>query len=150
MRAAPSNNVKAVVCRSLLGALKMGAKMMGARVPRLEDPRLLRGQASFVDDLRMPGILHAAVLRSPHAHARIRKIGLSAVRAAAGVVDAFCLGDIWQNPPTIPVVGRASRLCCPARNILSLAKSSDTSVSRWQSSWHRIASVRRKRSKPRK
>ena len=82
----------------------MGAKMMGARVPRLEDPRLLRGQASFVDDLRMPGILHAAVLRSPHAHARIRKVDLSAVRAAPGVVDAFCLGDIWQNPPTIPVV----------------------------------------------
>ncbi len=82
----------------------MGAKMMGARVPRLEDPRLLRGQASFVDDLRIPGILHAAVLRSPHAHARIRKVDLSAVRAAPGVVDAFCLGDIWQNPPTIPVV----------------------------------------------
>ena len=91
----------------------MGAKMMGARVPRLEDPRLLRGQASFVDDLRIPGILHAAVLRSPHAHARIRKIDLSAVRAAPGVVDAFCLGDIWQNPPSIPVVvGVPSLLPC--------------------------------------
>ena len=91
----------------------MGAKMMGARVPRLEDPRLLRGQASFVDDLRLPGILHAAVLRSPHAHARIRKIDLSAMRAAAGVVDAFCLGDIWQNPPSIPVVvGVPSLLPC--------------------------------------
>ncbi|MGB7098173.1 MAG: xanthine dehydrogenase family protein molybdopterin-binding subunit [Xanthobacteraceae bacterium] len=91
----------------------MGAKMMGARVPRLEDPRLLRGQASFVDDLRLPGILHAAVLRSPHAHARIRKVDLSAVRAAPGVVDAFCLGDIWQNPPTIPVVvGVPSLLPC--------------------------------------
>ena len=91
----------------------MGAKMMGARVPRLEDPRLLRGQASFVDDLRLPGILHAAVLRSPHAHARIRKTDLSAVRAAPGVVDAFCLGDIWQNPPSIPVVvGVPSLLPC--------------------------------------
>jgi len=91
----------------------MGAKMMGARVPRLEDPRLLRGQASFVDDLRMLGVLHAAILRSTHAHARIRKINLSAVRAAAGVVDAFCLGDIWQNPPTIPVlVGVPSLLPC--------------------------------------
>ena len=91
----------------------MGAKMMGARVPRLEDPRLLRGQASFVDDLSLPGILHAAVLRSPHAHARIRKTNLSAVRAAPGVVDAFCLGDIWQNPPSIPVVvGVPSLLPC--------------------------------------
>lgn len=92
----------------------MGAKMMGARVPRLEDPRLLRGQASFVDDLRLPGILHAAVLRSSHAHARIRKIDLSAVRAAPGVVGAFCLGDIWQDPPAIPVVvGVPSLLPCP-------------------------------------
>ena len=91
----------------------MGAKMMGARVPRLEDPRLLRGHASFVDDLSLPGILHAAVLRSPHAHARIRKTNLSAVRAAPGVVDAFCLGDIWQNPPSIPVVvGVPSLLPC--------------------------------------
>ena len=56
----------------------MGATMMGARVKRLEDPRLLRGQASFVDDLRLPGVLHAAILRSSHAHARIRKIDLSA------------------------------------------------------------------------
>ena len=91
----------------------MGAKMMGARVARLEDPRLLRGQASFVDDLRMPGVLHAAILRSPHAHARIRKINLGALRAAPGVVDAFCLGDIWQNPPAIPVVvGVPSLLPC--------------------------------------
>lgn len=92
----------------------MGAKMMGARVPRLEDPRLLRGQGSFVDDLRLPGVLHAAILRSSHAHARIRKIDLSSVRAAAGVFDAFCLSDIWQNPPAIPVlVGAPSLLPCP-------------------------------------
>jgi carbon-monoxide dehydrogenase large subunit len=91
----------------------MGATMMGARVKRLEDPRLLRGQASFVDDLRLPGVLHAAILRSPHAHARIRRIDLSAVRAAPGVVDAFCLADVWQNPPAIPVlVGVPSLLPC--------------------------------------
>jgi carbon-monoxide dehydrogenase large subunit len=91
----------------------MGATMMGARVKRLEDPRLLRGQASFVDDLRLPGVLHAAILRSSHAHARIRKIDLSAVRAAPGVVDAFCLADVWQNPPAIPVlVGVPSLLPC--------------------------------------
>jgi aerobic carbon-monoxide dehydrogenase large subunit len=92
----------------------MGAKMMGARVPRLEDPRLLRGQGSFVDDLHLPGVLHAAILRCPHAHARIRKVDLSSVRAAAGVVDAFSLRDIWQNPPAIPVlVGVPSLRPCP-------------------------------------
>ena len=93
----------------------MGAAMMGARVKRLEDPRLLRGQASFVDDLRLPGVLHAAILRSSHAHARIRKIDLSAVRAAPGVVDAFCLADVWESPPTIPVlVGVPSLRALPA------------------------------------
>jgi len=92
----------------------MGAKMMGARVPRLEDPRLLRGEAGFVDDLRLPGTLHAAILRSPHAHARIRGIDLSAVRAAPGVVDAFSLGDVWSDPPTIPVLaGHPALRPCP-------------------------------------
>ncbi len=82
----------------------MGVKLMGARVKRLEDPRLLRGQASYVDDIRLPGTLHAAILRSPHAHARIRRIDLSAARAAPGVVDAFSLADAWPEPPAIPVL----------------------------------------------
>jgi carbon-monoxide dehydrogenase large subunit len=91
----------------------MGAKLIGARVPRLEDPRLLRGQGSFVDDLHLPGVLYASILRSSHAHARIRKIDLTAVRSAPSVVDAFCLGDIWQSPPAIPVlVGVPSLLPC--------------------------------------
>lgn len=49
----------------------MGVKMVGASVRRMEDPRLLRGEAAFVDDIRFPGLLHMAVLRSPHAHARL-------------------------------------------------------------------------------
>ena len=92
----------------------MGAAMVGARVRRLEDPRLLRGQASFVDDLHLPSVLHAAILRSPHGHARIRKIDLSAVRASPGVMDAFCLDEVWRSPPSIPVVvGVPSLLPCP-------------------------------------
>ena len=75
--------------------------MMGARVKRLEDPRLLRGQASFVDDLRLPGVLHAAILRSSHAHARIRKIDLSAVRAASRNLQdcaARIISDVRSAP----------------------------------------------------
>jgi carbon-monoxide dehydrogenase large subunit len=78
--------------------------MMGARVKRLEDPRLLRGQAGFVDDIRLPGALHAAILRSPHAHARLRGIDLSAARRAPGVAAAFSLADLWPEPPAIPVL----------------------------------------------
>ena len=92
----------------------MGATMIGERVKRFEDPRLLKGEANFVDDIQLPGILHAAILRSPHANARIRGIDLSAARAAAGVVDAFFLADAWDDPPTIPVlVDVPSFLPCP-------------------------------------
>jgi len=93
----------------------MGSSMMGARIRRREDPQLLRGEANFVDDLKLPGILHAAILRSPHGHAAINAIDLSATRAAPGVMDAFCLADIWpENPPAIPVlVGVESMLQCP-------------------------------------
>jgi carbon-monoxide dehydrogenase large subunit len=92
----------------------MGATMMGARVRRLEDPKHLRGQAGFVDDLRIPGTLQAAILRSPYAHARIVRIDLSAARAAPGVLDAFALADAFQEPPTIPVLaGVPSLRPCP-------------------------------------
>src|SRR6266850_101777 len=52
----------------------MGAKYFGAAVRRLEDPRFLRGEGRFVDDVTLPGALHAAFLRSPHAHATIVSI----------------------------------------------------------------------------
>jgi carbon-monoxide dehydrogenase large subunit len=58
---------------------------IGKDVPRLEDPRLLAGRATYTDDVRLPGMLHAAVLRSPHAHARIARIDTSRARAVPGV-----------------------------------------------------------------
>ncbi len=58
---------------------------VGADLPRKEDPALVRGQVVYVDDLVFPGMLHAAVLRSPHAHARIVAIDTTAARELAGV-----------------------------------------------------------------
>ena len=52
----------------------MGAKLFGARVQRLEDPALVAGRGRFVDDVKLPGVLHACFVRSPHAHAKIRGI----------------------------------------------------------------------------
>src|SRR5262249_26125557 len=51
-----------------------GAAMMGAAPPRLGGDRFVSGSGRFVDDVRVPGMLHAAVLRSPHAHARLVSI----------------------------------------------------------------------------
>jgi len=52
---------------------------------RLEDHALLRGTGRFVDDIALPGMLHAAFVRSPLAHARIRKVDVALAREAPGV-----------------------------------------------------------------
>ena len=65
------------------GGPDVGAKYIGAEVKRREDPQLLTGRGRYVDDLRPTGCLHAAILRSPHAHARIRRIQLDRARRRA-------------------------------------------------------------------
>ena len=59
---------------------------VGQSVLRFEDHRLLTGQGSFVDDMKLPGLLHAVVLRSIHAHAIIRSIDVGAASRLPGVV----------------------------------------------------------------
>ena len=83
----------------------MGAKFFGAAVKRREDPRFLRGEGRFIDDVILPGLLHAAFLRSPHAHARIVRIDTAAAAAAPGVVRVFTFTDLerWMKP--LPLFG---------------------------------------------
>ena len=83
----------------------MGAKYFGAAVRRREDPRFLRGEGRFVDDVILPGLLHAAFLRSPHAHARLRSIDATRARGMPGVVAVFAHADLarWMKP--LPVFG---------------------------------------------
>src|SRR5215208_3600653 len=69
---------------------------VGASVRRIEDPRLLRGQATYIEDLELPRELHVAFVRSEYPHARITAIDLSAARAMKGVVDAV-VGDELGN-----------------------------------------------------
>ena len=66
----------------------------GQSIKRFEDPRLLTGQGSYVDDMKLPGLLHAVVLRSIHAHANIRSIDVSAASRIPGVVAIFTAADI--------------------------------------------------------
>jgi len=70
------------------------ATYVGQRLRRKEDARLLTGRATHVADLRVPGVLHAAVLRSPFAHARIARIQREPAKAAAGVVGVFTERDL--------------------------------------------------------
>ena len=63
----------------------MGMRFFGASVLRKEDPALLTGKGRYVDDVKLPGMLHAAFVRSPHAHALIKSIDATAARALPGV-----------------------------------------------------------------
>ena len=69
-------------------------KLVGARVKRLEDPRLLAGRGSFVDDRQPAGMLHVVFRRSDHAHARIGEIRAGEARALPGVVGVFAADDL--------------------------------------------------------
>ncbi|HEY8612149.1 MAG TPA: molybdopterin cofactor-binding domain-containing protein, partial [Roseomonas sp.] len=69
-------------------------RLVGRDVPRLEDAALIRGQGRFVDDIAPPGLLHAAFLRSPHAHAAIDRIDAAAARALPGVHAVLTLADL--------------------------------------------------------
>ncbi|HEX6911703.1 MAG TPA: molybdopterin cofactor-binding domain-containing protein, partial [Longimicrobium sp.] len=82
----------------------MSRSYVGQSPVRNEDRRLLTGQALFVDDVQLPGMLHVAFVRSDHAHALIRGIDASAALARDGVVavvTAEDLGDYWQPGPLL-------------------------------------------------
>src|SRR6266699_3469146 len=82
----------------------MATRWFGAPVQRSEDPRLLRGKGNFVDDIDLPGTLHAAVLRSPHARARIVNIDPGPARELPGVhlvITATDLGGVLEPSPLL-------------------------------------------------
>lgn len=72
----------------------MGTRWFGERVRRNEDPRLLTGKGTFVDDIQPPNLLHGAVLRSPHARARIARIDASGARSMPGVAAVYTHADL--------------------------------------------------------
>jgi carbon-monoxide dehydrogenase large subunit len=82
----------------------MTTRYIGERVKRNEDNRLLTGEALFVDDVELPRMLHAVVVRSPHAHARILRIDSIAARRREGVAAVYTaadLGDYWRAGPLL-------------------------------------------------
>jgi carbon-monoxide dehydrogenase large subunit len=75
---------------------------VGQSMKRFEDPKLVTGNGAFVGDLALPDTLHAAVLRSQHAHARLRSVDVTAAGAASGVVAVLTGADIAGVLPGIP------------------------------------------------
>ena len=88
----------------------MGEFAIGQGVPRFEDPRLLRGGGKYVDDIVLPGMAFGHVLRSPHAHAKIKSIDTSKAKAAPGVLCVLT-GEDWIKSGwgDLPVPGTHKR-----------------------------------------
>ncbi len=75
----------------------MAVDVFGAAIKRREDPRFITGEGNYLDDIKLPGMVHAAVLRSPYAHAKIQSIDVSAAQAMPGVVA------VWTGRDTASV-----------------------------------------------
>lgn len=77
-------------------------RFVGKNVKRIEDPKLVTGGTMFIDNLVLPEMLHCAILRSPHPHARIVKVDTSAAEQHPGVVSVLTGVDVkrWANPVT--------------------------------------------------
>src|ERR1700728_411332 len=105
--------------------LLMATRYFGAPVKRNEDRRLLTGQALFIDDVELPGMLHAAFLRSQVAHARIKSIDVSDALKRPGVVAAYVAGDLgayWQHGPLLVPPPPISGIVFNPRTQVPLAK----------------------------
>jgi carbon-monoxide dehydrogenase large subunit len=108
----------------------MGAKYFGASVRRKEDPRFLRGEGRYVDDIKLPGMLHAAFVRSPHGHAKVLSVKTEAARRLAGVTHVFAFADLerWMKPlPLFGAVppGLAARVDVTMKQVGQLAMARD-------------------------
>jgi len=79
------------------------AATLGTPVKRREDPRLITGQATYVDDMKMLGMLHMSVLRSPYGHARINSINTEEARNHPGVIAVYTAADLKGKVGNIPV-----------------------------------------------
>ena len=98
------------------------SKLVGAKVKRREDPSLMRGLGVYVDDVKLDDMLHAAILRSPHAHARIKNIETAAARTLAGVVAVFTGADLKDQIGTIPTTADNPTLRIPKHHVLAVDK----------------------------
>lgn len=78
------------------------ANMIGRRVKRKEDSKLITGNGNFVDDMKLPGMLYAAVLRSPYAHARIKDIDVSEALQLSGVQAVYTGKDLAGKMKSVP------------------------------------------------
>jgi aerobic carbon-monoxide dehydrogenase large subunit len=92
--------------------------LVGKRIRRREDPRLITGTATYVDDIKMPGMYYAAILRSPHAAAKIRSIDISKAATLKGVAAVFT-GKDTEKAGAVPCGASLPGLRVPHHHLLA-------------------------------
>src|SRR5918992_565240 len=98
------------------------SKTVGTRIKRREDPSLIRGLGQYVDDVKLPEMLHIAILRSPYAHARIKSLELDAARQHPGVVAVVTGADLRDHIGTLPTTADNPTLRIPKHHVLAVDK----------------------------
>lgn len=100
------------------------ATLFGSGIRRREDPRLITGTATYTDDVKLPGLTYAAILRSPYAHATIRTIDTSAAKAAPGVLAVYTGADVAPHVVPVPCAWNVPNcnLKVPAHPLLATEK----------------------------
>ena len=98
------------------------SKFVGARIKRREDPNLIRGLGQYVDDVKLPDMLHAAILRSPYAHAKINRIDTDAACQYPGVVAVFTGAELRDQIGTLPTTAENPTLRIPKHYVLAVDK----------------------------
>src|SRR5918912_1758064 len=100
----------------------MAEKYVGRRVKRTEDPRLIKGLAHYVDDIRLPDTLHVAFVRSIYAHARVTNVDVSEALKAPGVVAVYTGRDVAERVGPVPCAGNLPELKVPDHRVLAKDK----------------------------
>ena len=93
--------------------------LVGKRIRRREDPRLITGTATYVEDIKMPGMHYAAIVRSPHAAAKIKSIDISKAAAHPGVAAVF-IGKDTEKVGPVPCGASLPGLRVPHHHILAI------------------------------
>src|SRR5580704_17112312 len=92
--------------------------LVGKSIRRVEDPRLITGTATYVDDIKVPGMHHACIVRSPHGAAAVKGINIAAALERPGVVAVFTGADI-KDLGAVPCAASLPGLRVPHHHLLA-------------------------------
>ena len=110
-------------CRRDAAVSEGASGYIGRSIPRANARRLLAGRGTYTDDLRLPRLVHAAFLRSPHAHARIVRIDFDAARRQPGVIAAFDGPDVAKHcTPWVAVLGHLQGIKSPPQHAIAVER----------------------------